>query len=149
MRMDITRWDPFRDMNDLQQGINQIFDTWRRGSQAQEGPAAANWTPPCDVSENENEIQVIAEIPGIRMEDIDLEVTADAMTIQGERKWEPGADRQWVRVERPFGRFSRSFSISVPIQVQDVKATYRDGVLTVTIPKSESVKPKRISVEAG
>ncbi len=70
------------------------------------------------------------------------------MPIQGERKWSPGDDRQWCARGAPFGRF-HVFSISVPIQVQDVKAIYRDGVLTVTIPKSESVKPKRISVEAG
>lgn len=151
MRMDIRRWDPFRELADLQQGINDVFESTRR--RAGETTERVNWAPPCDVYEDENEIKVFAELPGFTQEDIDLEVTGDALTISGERKWQGGDDenaaRQWVRVERPYGRFCRTFSINIPVDVQNVKANYRDGVLTVSLPKSEQVKPKKINVEAG
>jgi HSP20 family protein len=147
--MDIRRWDPFRDLTELQEGMDQMFDALRKRFSGGEQPVAASWTPPCDVYEDEGQIVVMMELPGIKMEDINLEVTADALTVHGERSWEAGENREWLRVERPYGKFSRSFSISVPVQVQDVKATYKDGVLTVTLPKSETVKPKKIDVQAG
>lgn len=149
MRMDIRRWDPFRDLTELQEGMDQMFDALRKRFGGREQPVAASWTPPCDVYEDDSQIVVMMELPGIKMEDINLEVTADALTVHGERPWEASENREWLRVERPYGKFSRSFSISVPVQVQDVKATYKDGVLTVTLPKSETVKPKKIDVQAG
>lgn len=151
MKAPLSRFDPFRDFAELEDGVNQMIDQMRHAAATPSGenPRQANWAPPCDVCENENEIIVIAEIPGVKMDDINLEVTSEGLSIEGERQAPDSSESRWVRVERSYGRFSRAFSIGIPIDVQSVKAVYRDGLLTVTIPKSEAIKPKRISVEAG
>ncbi len=145
MRMDITGRDPFRELADF-------LDNWRLpggAGQTREQPRASNWAPLCDVTETASEIVVTAEIPGMAKEDISLEVTQEALTISGERKFEAGEGRQWLRVERPYGKFSRSFAISVPVDVQKVSAAYKNGLLTVVVPKSEDIQPKKISIQAG
>lgn len=149
MRMELSRLDPFRDFAELQQGVNSIFNQFRDRSSGQDAAGAAVWEPICDVSESDYDIRVMFEIPGMSLDDISLEVTADSLTVQGERQREQQEGTRWVRLERPAGRFSRTFSIHVPIDVANVRATYKDGLLTVTIPKSDELKPKRISVEAG
>jgi HSP20 family protein len=81
-------------------------------------------------------------------EDIDIEVTGESLTIRGERKFDEASKDSYIRVERPYGPFQRSFSIGVPVQSDKVRASYRDGVLEVIIPKAEDVKPKKIKVNA-
>ncbi|HOP80833.1 MAG TPA: Hsp20/alpha crystallin family protein, partial [Armatimonadota bacterium] len=96
--------------------------------------------------EDENNIVLRAELPGMKREDIDIEVTQDSLAIRGERKFDQDEKINYVRVERPYGPFARTFAINVPINTADVKATYRDGILEVTVPKSEETKPKKVQV---
>lgn len=144
MRMDVRGRDPFRE-------IAELFEPWRHGARrdVEEQVRSSSWTPVCDVLESDNDIVVVCEAPGVQMEDINIEVTADTLTVSGERSLPQTDDGHWVRVERQYGSFSRSFSIGIPVDVQNVKAVYRDGLLRVTIPKSQAVKPKKIDIEAG
>lgn len=141
-----TRWDPFRELSTLQDRINRVFnDQITRGES--EG-AAKTWAPVVDILEDENDLIVRAELPGINREDIDVEVTSESLTIRGERKLDDQSKEKYLRVERAYGPFQRSFSIGVPVQPDKIKAAYRDGVLEVTIPKAEAVKPKKIEINS-
>lgn len=146
----ITRWDPFRDMAELQDRINRIFeDRMTRGERGGEPVSTRTWAPAVDIYEDENQLVVRADIPGLKKEDIDIQVTSDALVISGERKFEEtDADkRNYVRVERAYGPFQRTFTIGVPVKPGEVKASYKDGVLEVMVPKAEEIKPKKVQVE--
>lgn len=143
----ISRWDPFRDLSVLQDRINRIFSEATRSPA--EAASARTWAPVVDILETDNDLVVRAELPGLKQQDIDIEVTDESLTIKGERKFDEAAKDQYIRVERPYGPFQRSFTIGVPIQHDKVKATYRDGILEVVIPKAEEVKPKKITIEAS
>lgn len=142
----ISRWDPFRDLSILQDRINRLFNEQASRAEAEKGSRA--WAPVVDILETDNDLVVRAEIPGVNKDDIDIEVTSESLSIRGERKC-PDCDKEkFLRIERPYGPFERSFTIGVPVQADKVKATYRDGILEVVIPKAEEVKPKKIEVQA-
>lgn len=107
-----------------------------------------DWMPAFDVSETENEIIVKAEIPGMKVEDIDVRLTDGLLTIKGERKMEK-EDKQenYHRIERRFGTFSRSLNLGLKVKADGIDADYKDGVLTVSLPKAEEDKPKKIEVK--
>ena len=106
------------------------------------------WMPPFDVSETEGEIIVKAELPGMNVEDIDITLTDGLLTIKGERKMEKEDKREnYHRIERQFGSFSRSLNLGVNVKADSIDAGYKDGVLTVTLPKAEEDKPKKIEVK--
>lgn len=140
----ISRWDPFRELSTLQDRINKVFnDQFSRGESE---TGMKTWAPVVDIIETESDLVVRAEIPGIKREDIDVEVTAESLTIHGERKFDEQSKDKYLRVERPYGPFQRSFSIGVPVQPDKIKASYRDGVLEIVVPKAEEVKPKKIEI---
>lgn len=143
----INRWSPFRDLNILQDRINRLFSEETGRSEIEKTTGRA-WAPVVDILETDNDLVVRAEIPGVRREDIDIEVTSESLSIRGERKCSDCDKEKVLRIERPYGSFERSFSIGVPVQADKVKAAYHDGVLEVTIPKAEEVKPKKIEVQA-
>jgi HSP20 family protein len=138
----ISRWDPFRDLSVLQDKINRIFNETTRPAEG----STRTWAPVVDIIETEGDLIVRAEIPGMKREDIDIEITSESLTIKGERKFDEQNKEGYLRVERPYGPFQRSFSIGVPVDAEKVKAAYQDGILEVVIPKSEAVKPKKIPV---
>ena len=107
------------------------------------GPGEREWTPPFDVSETEGEVIVKAEIPGMKVEDIDITLTDGLLTIKGERKMEK-EDKQenYHRIERHFGTFSRSLNLGLKVKADGIDADYKDGVLTITLPKTEQAKAK-------
>jgi len=140
----ISRWDPFRDLSVLQDRINRIFSEHSRA----EEPGSRTWAPVVDILETPSDLIVRAEIPGAKREEIDVEVTAESLTIRGERKFDTENKDQYLRVERPYGPFQRSFSIGVPVQADKVKATYKDGILEIVVPKAEEVKPKKIQIDS-
>ncbi len=142
-----TRWDPFRDLSVLQDRINRIFNE-HFGRVEGEAPGKRPWAPLVDMLETPTDLVVRAEIPGVRREDIDVEVTSESLTIRGERKFDEANKDQYLRVERPYGPFQRSFSIGVPVQADKVKASYKDGILEITIPKAEEVTPKKVEIKA-
>jgi HSP20 family protein len=150
--MGIVRFDPFRELDRLQSEMNRLFEGYagsperasNAGSLTQGGRL---WSPSVDVAENQNEIVLRAEIPGMKQEEIDIELTGDTLTLRGERKFENEERKEnLVRVERSYGRFQRSFTLGVPIQNDKVTATYRDGILEIHLPKSEETKPRKVTV---
>ena len=144
--MGVLRFDPFREMERLQSEVNRVFDGYQAPTAAP-APASRTWTPAVDVAETESEIVVRAELPGMRQEEIDIELTGDTLTLRGERKLETEERKEnLVRVERAYGRFQRSFTLATPIQGEKVSASYRDGILEIRLPKSEATRPRKVQV---
>jgi HSP20 family protein len=105
-----------------------------------------DWAPALDVLEDKNNLIVVAEVPGVRKEDIEISVQEGVLSITGERKAEERKEEDTYRSERFFGRFHRSVTLPKPVSVDKIKANYKDGVLTITLPKPEETKPRQIQV---
>jgi HSP20 family protein len=111
--------------------------------------AEREWLPAFDVSETENEIMVKAELPGMDVKDIDIALTDGLLTIKGERKLEKEDKMEnYHRIERQFGSFSRSLNLGSKVKAEGIEAAYKDGILTITLPKAEESKPKKIEVKS-
>jgi HSP20 family protein len=149
----IVRFDPFEDLTRLQREVNRLFDDSGRAPARANGgtehAAQRAWAPSVDIFEDNNEIVVKTDLPGVKQEDIDIELTGETLTIKGERKFEDTqrADK-YLRVERSYGSFQRSFTVGVPIDQDKIKASFNAGVLEVHLPKSELNRPKKITVAA-
>jgi HSP20 family protein len=141
----ISRWDPFRELTAMQDRINRVFN--EHLSRGEPHPGEKTWAPVVDILETEADLIVRAEIPGVKRDDIDVQVTSESLTIRGERKFDEQSKDSYLRIERAYGPFSRSFSIGVPVQADKVKAAYRDGVLEIVVPKAEEVKPTKIEIK--
>ena len=142
--MPISRWDPFR-TTDLRRRIDRLFDQVLPGARAPSADARP-WAPPVDIIETGDNIVVNVDVPGMRQEDIEVELTGDTLSIAGERKIGDAADRrsEWHVLERPYGPFSR---FAVPIDQNNVSASYENGVLCIRVPKAEEAKPRQIKIE--
>ena len=146
--MAIVRWDPARELASMHERLNRLFDDFgRRGED--DVMQRGDWVPPVDIYENDkHEVVLKAEVPGLRKDDIDLRVENNTLTIQGARSEEKEVKReQYHRVERVYGSFCRSFSLPTTIDSSKVRAEYKDGVLTVTLPLREESKPKQIQID--
>jgi HSP20 family protein len=148
MRTSLTRFEPFRGVTTLQDQINRLFtEAFDRSSE--EGNLTS-WAPAVDIYETEHELVVKADVPEIKPQDLDIRVENNILTIRGERKFEKQVNEdKYLRVERAYGSFSRSFSLANTVNTEAIKADYKDGVLTLTIPKREEAKPKQIKVQVG
>jgi HSP20 family protein len=151
--MALIRFRPFaqdlsRDLTVVQTQMNRLFDNFV-GQPSSSGLAERVWAPAADMYETKNEVVITAELPGLSEKDIHLSITGDRLTIQGERQWSGEVqDASHYRRERWFGKFERTFSLPMPVESGQIKAAYRDGVLTVKLPKVEEIKPKEIKIEA-
>jgi HSP20 family protein len=144
--MTVSRWDPFDPMG-LRRRVGRLLEA-ARADMRDPGLAARPWAPPVDILETEQEIVVSVELPGMKQEEIEVELAGDTLSIGGERRVTPGEGRQdWHILERPYGPFSRSFTFAVPIDQDHVSASYEAGVLQITVPKAEEAKPKQIKIE--
>ncbi len=145
----ITRWEPFRGLTTLQDQMNRLFeDTLFRGRSDES--ALTTWAPAVDIYETENALVVKADLPDVNEKDLDIQVENNILTIRGERKFERDVkEDNYLRVERAYGSFSRSFSLGNTVNTEAIKAEYRDGVLTLTIPKREEAKPKQVKVSVA
>ena len=152
--MAILRWrpvdqsmDPFREVAEIQSEMNRLFSGVfgrpANGSMARDRA----WVPPMDLEETKDELVVTAELPGVEEKAINLSITGDVLTLRGERTAPEAKAEGSYRGERWFGRFERTVSLPFPVQADKVKATYRDGVLTITLPKVEEIKPREIMIE--
>lgn len=140
----LDRWEPFRgSFPDTQ--LNRLFsDFFGRTTQEQN---LTTWAPAVDIYEGQNELVVKAELPEVKPDELDIRVENNILTIRGERKFEKKVDeKNYLRVERAYGSFARSFSLANTVNSEAIKAEYRDGVLTLSIPKREEAKPKQIKV---
>ena len=145
----IARWEPFRGLSTLQDQMNRLFeDTLFRGRSDES--ALTTWAPAVDIYETENALVVKADLPDVNEKDLDIQVENNILTIRGERKFERDVkEDNYLRVERAYGSFSRSFSLGNTVNTEAIKAEYRDGVLTLTIPKREEAKPKQVKVSVA
>ena len=143
----LDRWEPFRGSSPDSQ-LNRLFnDFFGRTSQDQN---LTTWAPAVDIYEGEHELVVKADLPDIKPEELDVRVENNILTIRGERKFEKKVDeKNYLRVERAYGSFARSFSLANTVNSEAIKADYKDGVLTLSIPKREEAKPKQIKVNVG
>jgi len=141
--MAIIRWEPFREMSTLQGRMDRLFDQVWGGRQE-------SWLPAVDVFDTKESVVLKAEIAGMDPDDIQIEVEDNVLTIKGERKFEEQVDEErYYRVERRFGSFQRSLALPQGVKADDIVAAYEDGILTVTVPKVEEEKPKKIEVKAA
>jgi HSP20 family protein len=145
--MAVVRWDPFRDLNMLQDRMNRMFDDAGRAWRTDEPAATTTWSPAVDIFETEGEIVVKAELPGMERKDIVLNLESNVLTVRGERRFaKETKDDNYHRIERSYGTFSRSFSIPATVDAEEIRADYRDGVLKIVLPKKEQAKPKQIRI---
>ncbi len=143
--MPIVRWDPFSDIVQFRDEVGRWFDALDKKKDVQK---TAVWTPDVDIKETDKEIQIKADLPGMKKEDIDISVDEDQLVIKGERiEEEEEKDKDYIRVERSYGSFYRSFNIGVPVKSDKIKASYKEGVLKLVLPKAEIKKPKKIEIE--
>ena len=147
--MAVVRWDPFHDLITLQDRMNQIFEqTLARSRGDREGVMASTWSPAVDIYETTDSLVLKAELPGLTKDDIDIQVRENMLTLKGERRHEKEVkEEHYLRVERIYGTFQRVFTLPTSIQPDKIRASFKDGVLEVTIPKAEAAKPKHIKVE--
>ncbi len=147
--MPLVRWDPFRNMATLQDRINRLFeDAFPRTPGGDEELSASAWHPLVDIFETSHGVAIQVDLPGVNKEDVSVEVKENVLTIRGERKADQTvADDHFYRRERPIGTFQRSFATHAIISPGDIKATFKNGVLKIEIPKPQEIKPKQVSVE--
>ena len=144
----LSRFEPYREALSFEDQFNRIFREFA-GRSAEESNLTS-WAPTVDIAETEHELTVKADLPGVKPEDLDIRVENNILTIRGDRKFEKKTDeKNYLRVERTYGSFSRSFSLANTVKTEAIKADYKDGVLTLTIPKREEAKPKQIKVTVG
>lgn len=143
--MAIMRYKPFAELDDLGSGLRLFQDTVSR---LLSEPASRPWAPSVDILETENELLLKADLPGVEMKDVDIQLENGTLTLRGERKFESEKkDGGYHRIERSYGSFARSFTLPETVDAETVKADYKNGVLTVTLPKKELAKPRQIRVE--
>ncbi len=139
--------DPFRDLGDIQSEMNRMFDSVF-GRPPQNQMVDRVWAPSVDVYETKDELVVKAELPGVSEKDIHLSITGDMLTLKGERRWEhENKQEDYYRMERWHGKFERALPLPFPVQGDKVKAAFRDGVLTVSLPKADQIRPREIKID--
>jgi len=145
MRTTLTHFQPFRGVSTLQDQIHRLFDG--AFDPASDEANLTPWAPAVDILETQQNLVVKADLPDLKPEELDIRVENNILTIRGERKFEKKVDENnYLRVERSYGSFSRSFSLSNTVNTESIQADYKNGVLTLSIPKREEAKPKQIKV---
>jgi HSP20 family protein len=142
--MNITRWEPFREMEEMFRNYSPFFARALRRT----GDEGAPWAPVADISETDKEYVIKAELPEVKKEDVKITLEDGVITIAGERRHEQEQkDANEIRVESFYGTFARSFSLPDNIDAKNIRAESKDGVLKVRIPKTQAVAPKTIAIE--
>jgi HSP20 family protein len=147
----LTRWEPLREMEDFQNRLSTLFGRApTRRPNGREEITLADWMPLADITEDEKEYLIKAELPEVKKEDVKVSVENGVLTISGERKFEKEEKkRKYHRVERGYGTFVRSFALPDDADAGKVQAEFKNGVLTVHLPKSEKAKPKQVEVKVA
>jgi len=141
------KWEPFRDLMKMQDRMTQLFDETLSRIFKEEIPRGV-WSPSVDIIEREKEVVLKVDLPEINQSEIDLKVEENTLIIQGERKFIKGTEEEnYIQIERPYGNFQRTFAIPRIIDLEGIKASYKDGVLQIILPKKGEIRPKQISVE--
>jgi|SRR5580765_3038165 len=146
----ITRWDPFREFVTIQDRLNRLFRESQGTEGREEALTTSTFAPPVDVYEDEHNITLKIEVPGIDEKDIDVRIENNTLTVHGERKFEKEEkEENYRRVERQYGSFTRTFTLPTTVDAEKVEANYEKGVLKVKLAKKAEAKPKQIKVNVG
>lgn len=143
-------WNPFRELEEMSDRLNRVVARVPRGSNDNEAMTMADWIPSVDISETTAEYVIEAEIPEVKKEDVRVTLENGVLTVRGMRRQEPEEKgRKYHRVERSYGSFVRSFSLPDEVNDAQVQAVFKDGILTLHLPKSEKAKPKALEVKVA
>src|ERR1022692_3644020 len=146
----VTRWDPFREFNTIQERMNRLFRDSYGSEGREEALTTTSFAPPVDVYDEEHNVTLKIEVPGIDEKDIDVRSENNTLTVHGERKFEKEEkEENYRRVERQYGSFTRTFTLPTTVESEKVSANYDKGVLKIVLPKKAEAKPKQIKVNIG
>jgi HSP20 family protein len=144
----MARWDPFRDLMSIQNELNRLFGR-TYGGEAGAPAATGSWVPPLDVYETKEDFIVTMDLPGIEPDSVDVTVEDSTLTVSGSRELSSETrEENYLRVERRYGQFSRSLSLPASADANKIDAHFDKGVLTISVPKAEEAKPKKITIKA-
>jgi len=151
MAREVVKWEPFREVSRLRREMDRLWEDFFSPSRAFPlRSSGEEWTPAVDVAETADKLTVKAEIPGIDPKNIDISLTGDLLTIKGEKKSEREETKEnYHLVERSYGSFSRSLRLPAAVVADKIEAKYEKGVLTISCPKKEPVKPKAIPIKTA
>lgn len=142
------RWEPFRNVSDIQGEVNRLFDTFLGRPSAGTTVNGRSWLPAIDMHETKDDLVLTVDVPGVRDKDVTVSITGDLLSIKGERRAADDAkDYQYLHVERVYGQFERLVQLPMAVQADKVRATYRDGVLQIVLPKAEELKPREVKID--
>jgi len=147
MGMTMVKWEPFRDLMAMQDRMTRLIDEtlsriWK------DEVARGAWSPPVDILERGNEVVLKIDLPEVSQNEIDIRVEENTLIVQGERRFiKDTPDENYIQIERPYGTFRRTFSIPRTIDPEGIKASYKDGVLRVILPRKPETQPKQIAIE--
>ncbi len=145
--MAIIRWDPFRDQITLREKMNRLFEEAATFRGEEKDMVSSSWTPSVDILETEEELVLSAEIPGIDEKDIEIKLEDNTLTLKGSRNFEKETkEDNYLRIERAYGSFFRSFSLPLYINQDSIKAEHRNGVLKIVMPKKPELKPRKVKI---
>ena len=145
----LIRWNPMRDMMSLRNEMNRLFEEAFEGKSLSEWQPSTSWGLALDVAENDDAFIVTASVPGMNPDDLDITITDNVLTIKGETRADETIEEENYHIrERRYGSFGRSITLPVTVDSDNVDANYENGVLTLTVPKAEEMKPRRITVKA-
>ncbi len=140
-------WKEFDRIRSYMDRMDRLLDTFFEGRPVTRGEPVEQWAPSLDVSETRDDIVVEAEVPGIDPKDIDISLVGDTLTIRGEKKQEEEKEENYHLMERNYGTFTRSIRLPVEVQSDKITASYKNGILTIVLPKSEGAHKKEIKVK--
>lgn len=143
----LSRWDPVSDMMNLRQAMERLFDETARSVWQPMATAERVWRLPVDAYTTPEEVIIVASVPGVKPEDVDITLEGETLTIRGELPG-PRENANCVLQERTYGKFARTLTLNVPVSADKAEATFDNGLLTLRIPKAEAVRPKTIKVSA-
>lgn len=145
--MKLVRWDPFQELVNINNRLSRTLgEAYPNATEDSFGA----WAPPVDIFEKNDHLVIRAEIPGVKREDMDVRIENGVLTLHGERKHESEVkEENSYRMERVYGTFTRSFSLPTTVDAGKIAATYKDGILEVTVPKAETAKPKKVEIRAA
>ena len=146
--MSVMRWDPFRDLLSIQDEMNRLFRrTLSEGDSGDAAEARPRWAPALDIAERDDAYVVHVEVPGVNPDDLEVTLEEGVLTVKGERRFtEESTKEHYHRVERRYGAFRRSITLPTQVMTDAIDATFKDGVLEITVPKAAEAKPRRIEV---
>ena len=144
----VDRWEPFRNLVDIQGEVDRMLDTFVGRPMAGATAQARTWLPEIEMHETKDDLVLKVELPGVNEKDVAVSITSDLLTIKGERRGDDATkDRKFLCVERVYGQFERLIQLPMAVQADKVRAAYRDGMLEITLPKAEELKPREIKID--